>query len=1351
MQRRDFLKTTATTSLGLSLLPGFVRPGLLAAPSDAFRQGNLGVATDDALAQGFLTPPASAKPYTFWQWMNGNITREGITLDLEAMQQMGLGGAYIFNNGVGIPRGPVDYASTVWLELVEHAAQEAQRLGLQLSLHNAPGYSGTGGPWITPENSMQQLVWTETLVHSTGRPRVAVVLPRPQAKHGYYRDAYVLAYPSLPVETSSMWEQVRRATLDGKALNVNVLQDIDTEKVIRMVPAAAAKTPAALLLEFVQPYEARAITLQRQPEAPLDPHDGPRDYPPVFRLEASDDGQTFRSVAEVRMPALRAMDVPGVAAFPAVKARYFRLSTGSPTYLSEVALHQAPRLPDWPAKTGYGEFAAEMVGREEWPAEQVIGPDKVVDVTRFLDQQGKLTWAAPPGRWTIVRIGHTTTGEVVAAAPESGIGLECDKYRKEALNTHFETLLVPIITRLKPYVGHSFVGLHTDSWEAGKQNWTRDFPADFQQRQGYDLRPYLLAMTGRVVESIDVTERFLTDVRRTFADLLAENYYGHFRTLCHAHGLQFSGEPYGDGNFDSLQVAGQLDTPLGEFWTRYTYGGIDYIRLAASAAHLYGSPVAGAEAYTGEPRTSKFTDYPYSLKAEGDWMMTMGINRFLLHVMVHQPHPSAQPGMTMGPFGTHFDRNSTWMRQMHGWTGYLTRAQYLLQQGRFVADLCYYKGDIINAKLPGNAILRPAVPLGYAADITGREALLSRFSVQNNRIALPDGLSYRLLVLPPAHALSVEVLRKVCDLVKAGAQVLVQEPPTTVPGLSAQRKAASEATTGEATLQALVQEIWGNLDGKAVTERPLGQGRIFRGVPLEKLLPKLGAQPDFDYTSPRNDTAVHYIHRQVGETDVYFIANRHRRVEELVCSFRAARQQPELWDAETGRVIAPAVFETEVGRTCLPIRLEPAGSVFVVFRKPAAPSVASLMREGKVVLSSKPYGAPVAAPHADVQDDFSISLWAKPDVMMLPGRGLLFYPAAGAVVYGAGHAACALAAGLNGVRLLERTDRLTEVLFAEQPLTGWTHLALVYRGGVPTVYLNGQVAGQGKKSSAIVHPGLHTPAALEQDMVFFEGDSTEPLLLREVLSEAQVLAQYQQGLPDELSLPTVELVQGTAGQRQMLQVWKPGTYELQPVAGGRARRVRVRHVPAPRPVTNPWQISFLGKGPGVPKPVVLPQLQSWHKQEDFNVRHFSGTAVYRTILELPTQALTVGQRLYLDLGRVAALAEVKLNGEELGQVWKPPFRVEITSAARAGQNAVEVRVTNLWPNRLIGDEHLPVEAEYEPWGAIKQLPAWYRNGQPKPGPRTAFSTWRVFAKTDPLLESGLLGPVRVLTAVERMI
>lgn len=1345
MHRRSFLKTTAATSLGVGLLPSFLRPELLAVPV-RLPSGSLLIAADDALGQGFLNPPASAKPCTFWKWMNGNISREGITLDLEAMKQMGLAGIFLFNAATDIPRGPADFAGPAWTELLEHTLRESQRLGLELSMHNAPGYSGTGGPWITPATSMLQMVWTEAQVRSNGRQVVQAKLAQPLTKRSFYQDTFVLAYPSLLVETTSMWTQLRRITLDGQPVDAGILRDVDVETHLRMVPANGQ--PAILLLEFTQPYEARAISLHRRPEAPLDPNDGPRDYPPRFRLEASDDGQTFRPVADIQSPALREMDVASAQSFPAVKARYFRLVTAQPSYLSDLTLHQGPRLPFWPAKTGTAEYDDTMRTTEEVAAELVIAPDKVLNISQYLDSQGRLNWKAPAGSWTVVRLGYTTTGEVCAAAPDSGQGLQCDKYSKAGLDAHFNGFLTPLIARMKPYVGKSFTGLHTDSWEAGKQNWTPNLPTEFQQRQGYDLVPYLLTMTGRIVGSVDQTERFLWDLRRTFADLLSENYYGYYRTRCHAVGLKFSGEPYGDGNFDSLQVAQNLDTPLGEFWTRYTYGGIDYIRLVSSAAHLYGSPVAMAEAFTGEPRTSKFTDYPYSLKSEGDWMFAMGVNRLLFHTFAHQPHPTAKPGMTMGPFGMHFDRNSTWAQQAHGWTGYLARAQFLLQQGNFVADLCYFKGDTFSAKLPGNAILRPVVPLGYAADITGRDALLTRFSVQNNRLTLPNGLSYRLLILPTVAALSVEVLRKVRELIQAGASVLVQEPPTTVPGQAGFGK-PGETATSEAALRTLVQEIWGNLDGKTVTEHSVGPGKVFRGVPLETLLPQLGVQPDFEYSSLRNDTALHYIHRRLDDADIYFISNHHRRTEDVVCTFRVAGRQPELWDAETGRQLAPAVFVTEGGRTRLPIQLAPSGSVFVVFRRAAVPQVAGLLLDDKPLLASKVLAAAVAALYADVQNDFSITLWAKPDVLALPGRGFLFYPPAGAAVYGSGHAACALTAGLNGVRVFERTDRLTEVVFAEQKLTGWTHLALVYREGQATLYINGKTVAQGKKSASIVHPGLHTPAALEQFMVFFEGDKTEPQLSREALSEAQVQALYQQGLPEELALPAVELTQDATGHNLRLRAWQAGNYELQPVGEGRARRVRVRSIAAPQLLSQPWQVSFQGSGVGIPKPITLPALASLHQHPDFEVRHFSGTAVYISTFEL--RKPDEDQRLYLDLGRVSILAEVKLNGQELGQVWKAPFRLDITPAVRVGQNTLEVRVTNLWVNRHIGDEYLPAEADYQPWGAIKKLPNWYRQGQPKPGARTLFSTWHEFDKTDPLLESGLLGPVRILTAVEKTI
>lgn len=1310
------------------LLLGVGAAGLLPGrPSESAASGDM-----DAV---FAEPPASALPHTYWMWMNGNVTKEGITLDLEAMRRGGIGGFFIYNNALGIPRGPIEYASEAWYDMVHHAVKEAHRLGLQAYMHNAPGYSGTGGPWIAPEFSMQELVWTETRIDAGGPVRVQ--LPLPPARRNYYRDAFVVAYPSLPVETALMRDRVVNASVNGQPVDKTVLWDGSRRHKLRIEPAASGQ-PGVLLMEFDAPFQARAITIYRSPEDPRDPYDGPRDYPPAITLQVSGDGTKFTDVCRVRMPALRSMNSPGVQSFTPVTGRYFRILSATPTWIAGVELHSGPRLPDWAAKANAapaGPAVADRVGED--PA-LAIDPRTVRDIGGFLDENGVLQWDAPVGRWTVLRMGHTTTEGEVAAAPDSGRGLECDKFRKEAVDLHFTAHLDPLFARLGPLVGSSFAGLLIDSWEAGKQNWTIGFPEEFRHRRQYDLVPYLPAMTGRIVGSAAESEKFLFDVRRTHAELLAANYYGHFQTRCHEHGLRLAAEPYGDGTFESLQVAEHLDLTAGEFWVRYTYGAKSYIDLAACVTHALGQKIAGAEAFTGAPLTSRWTEYPYALKAEGDWMYSLGVNRLIFHTFVHQLHPTARPGMTMGPFGTHFDRNSTWIEKQSGWTKYLARVQAILQEGRPVTDVCWLKSEEPTSGVPdvrGGAL---AVPVGFAADVIGSDTLLGRLRMENGRIAIGDYASYRCMVAPAMRYLSVPVARKLRDLVAAGMWLAMERQPEGAPGLSGQPRADAE-------VRRLSHELWGDVDGAAVKQRQFGSGMLLVGLPLREVFDKMKLAPDFEYSAQRQDAAIHFAHRRIDGAEVYFVANQLRRRERLVCTFRVDGLRPELWDPEHGQIQFAAIYERLPGRMKVAFELQPSGSVFVVFRSPCGDAKPlSVSRAGIPLSSTELFDQPDSAPYGGLADDFTLLMWAQPDTYATANRSFLIFPPEG----GSEHVTAGVSAGQNGVTLWERgRGAARPVLEVKEPLAGWKHLAVAYRGGQPAVFIDGVQRGSGQKPAYPVRPGLHAPAAEEQFMKYFEGNMTAPELIREALPESEIRARFLAGPPDPELPSSIELTADAAG-KLTARVWQSGRYQI--TGGPQAVALHVTEALRPVLLEGEWQVQF-PPGSGAPAGLTLPSLISWHKHPDFNVRHFSGTAVYRKTIQTGADAVGGGRRLFLDLGRVDVMAQVRINGQDLGVLWKPPYRVDISPWVRPGSNALEIAVTNLWPNRLIGDEYLPVENEYGVHGPIVRLPDWYRDGKPKPGGRVTFSVWHHYSRNDPLLASGLAGPVRLLPAVERQI
>jgi hypothetical protein len=1322
MQRRKFLKHTLITSAGILTAPLISRAGWFAA-------GGTGVSTAQEIEKYFVNAPDAARPWVFWQWMNGNITEDGITLDLEAMKRMGIGGAIVFNAATGIIRGPVDYASEAWIQATVHAAKEAGRLGLEIAIHNSPGYSGCGGPWVTPEMSMQELVWTETLVQHTETANL--LLKRPYAKQGYYRDAFVIAYPALAAEQVLMKDVLLKISFNGTEVDKDILTDGNPETKIRLTAAGTQKGIA--LFEFSQAFEARAVSILRKAEIPHDLFDGPRDQPPVLQIESSNDNKNWKPAGTLSMPALREMDTPGILSFPAVKAIYFRLISSSDTWISDVQFHSGPRLGGWTGKTNYtgGSLAAETPAVT--PAE-LIDPAAVIDISAKMDAAGHLKWKAPAGKWTILRLGHTTTGEEPAAHPDSGKGLEIDKLRKDALDFHFRVFLDPLLSKMKPYIGKGFKAITVDSWEAGKQSWTPALPKEFKERKKYDIIPWLPALTGRIVGSTEDTERFLWDVRKTHAALLSENFYGHYQQLCKARGLEFYAEPYGDGTFDSLQVAQHLDITMSEFWTRYIYGSDVTSKQAAAAAHVYGKKIVAAEAFTAMPATSKWTDYPYSLKAEGDYFFTLGVNRLVFHTFVHQPYTTAKPGMTMGPFGMHMDRNNSWAEQSCGWTAYVKRSQYLLQQGLTVADACYLKGDEPASGVPDTYQFMPD---GYVADVIGPDGL-NRCSVKDQVIVLPDGMSYRVCILAELKQLLPTTLTKLKELVADGMILVVANKPL--------RSYGHEYTDEQ--LVKSVNELYGDLDGRNVTEVSYGKGKVIWRAPVSAIFDSLSVAPDFRYTAENPDATIHYIHKKLADMEYYFVSNHRRRHEKAYCSFRIKDLQPEIWNAETGEMYPAAVYEQAENRTAVSLELEPAGSLFIVFRHRRKSLYAAILKEGKTVYPFN-FNRAKADPFPGIQNNFSISLWAKPDTFAHGGRSMLFHPPEGEAVYGAGHAAVGLAAGQNGVFLYERTKGTAkQVLASGLPLAGWSHLVLVYRNGNPAVYIDGRLAAEGIGSGRIIHPGLHTPPAVNQFSSYFEGEHTPPKLYTEVLTAEKIKGIYLAGLPAPELPEGIAVKQHTAAGHPEALIWSNGKYTLQNQQG------KSIHITAgdcrTAIVSTPWKVKFPVES-GVAAVITLPKLISLRLHPDFDVQHFSGTATYMNQLTLTKKDMAKGCRLYLDLGRVEVLAEVTVNGKSLGQVWKTPYRIDMSEVLKIGLNDVEIRVTTLWANRLIGDEYLPVENPYSEHGFIEQFPEWYTKNQPKPGKRKTFAVWKNFKATDPLLESGLLGPVRLITAVHQIL
>lgn len=1128
-----------------------------------FAQGNHGIRNN------FADPDFEYGPWVFWMWMNGNITKEGITLDLEAMHDIGVSGAVLFTSNAGIPQGKVEYGSREWIDCNKHMFSEAKRLNMQIMLHNGPGYSVTGGPWITPENSMQQLVWSETVVSGNSQGQ-KIQLPQPYAKMGYYEDAIVIAYPALKGENRPMQSVLKNVKINGTDADKAVLFDFNYDNYLE-INIPSKKDKGELVFEFDEPFEASSLVVRRKhTEPPYHPYDGPRDNPPVLTLEYSDDGIRYFPVCKVNMPEMRELDLPTSQNFKSLKAKFYKLSTNKNTQLTELFLYTAPRLEDWANKAGFTAKGnrKEDLSEKNISSEYIIDPAKVFDITRFMLPDGTLDMAIPEGNWTILRFGHTTTGEENAAGPFNATGLECDKLNKKGIQAHYDRFLGNILEEMKEFCGNSFYGITVDSWEAGTQNWTKGFEKEYYLRHQKSIIPYMPAFTGRMVGSTYATERFLAGIRQTCATMLAENYHRELRDICHQHNLCFLNESYGDGPFNSLEAGKYADIPAGEFWAHGLYGGSHTNNQAGYLARIGNKKIAAAEAFTAMPDLSKFTEYPAAMKGEGDWMYCNGINRLMFHTYAHQPHPAAKPGMTMGPFGTHMNRNQTWWKQSKPYMDYLRRCQLILQEGEFIS---------------------------------------------NNSPWVPPG----------------------CE-----------DDPT-------QKK------------------------------------------------------NDFSYFSLDENAMINYIHKRKDGTYYYFIANNKRSPERIMAVFDMNGKQPELWYPETGEQYPVHNYTIENGRTIIPLNLNAAESVFVVFDKtPQQPSVWNDEKDLRQIEKKR-------QSFSDIYDSFTVSVWLRPDVIAAGGRSYVLYPQNGERLYGKGHATIGLAVGQDGIKIFEQAgDQAEQVLKIEKKIEGWSLINLVYDDGIPIVYLNGERIKQGVKSSYKVHSSGNELSEKDPMITVFQGEYSTPVTKSTVISRKESLQMYKAGKPMD---------------RQIIF------------------QNKIRNIDSDRiiPIDTPWVITF-PENTGAPEQITEKELKSLHVHSNAGVRYFSGTATYHTNMRVPENFKEQNDRLILDLGNVAFFAETVINGKSISTSWKAPYMADITDHVIPGENRLEIKVTNLWTNRLIGDEFLPAENEYDKWGESEKLPEWYTDNQPYKGKRNTFVTWKQYDKNGPLTESGLIGPVRIM-------
>ncbi len=940
-------------------------------------RGQQTVSTKPSLEEGFRNPPDTARPRVWWHWMNGNVTTEGIDLDLEWMHRVGIAGFQNFDVALSTPQ-VVDkrliYMTPPWKEAFLQALKKGDSLGFEMAVAGSPGWSESGGPWVKPSQAMKKLVWSETSIEG-GVPFHGRLAPAPtqtgpfgnlaaadpMAMLGsdkapkavdFSSDVAVIAVRELSDRHSMEELEPKVSSISGAIPHAELLWDADLNQSVS-IPIAPPGKQSWVQFDFGKPTTIRAITYApggfRNPFAAFggETNDGPV-------LESSDDGTLYTSI--VRVPTFGA--VQHTLDFAPRTARYFRLTftektSGSappfdmddapfqfPTVtthdIAELQLHTEGRVNRFEEKAAFAAIP-DLYGSSTQPVDRgsVIQKADVVNLTASLHPDGTLDWTPPPGHWLVLRFGYSLTGITNHPAPTEATGPEVDKLNRADVTAYFNHYLDNYRDATGGLMGKN--GLRyvvNDSWEAGTQNWTDEMVQEFRRRRGYDPLPWLPVMTGRIVSSAEDSDRFLWDVRKTIADLVAENHYGTLAAILHQRGMGMYGESHESGRAtigDGMEMKRAVDVPMSAMWAQRPgvnqdlFGYNADVRESASVAHIYGKEIVAAESLTAA--ASPWGWCPATLKPTADKELAMGLNRFMIHSSVHQPLIEKAPGLALGPYGQWFNRNENWAEQAQPWITYLSRSAWMLQQGRFVADIAYFYGEDSNL----TAIFAnksPAVPQGYNFDYINADALIHELETKNGELTTKSGMHYRVLALDPYSShMSLPVLRAIQRLVRDGA-VVVGEKPISTPSLADDDK----------QFEAIAAEMWG-------AKSSYGKGHILHGMPLAEALNSLSITQDFSYAKPASstssDTEVLFVHRKLDDGDVFYVDNRKSHRENIQAEFRVVGRAAELWHADTG-MMETTSYRIANGRTSIPLTLEPYEAVFVVFRRPTQSSLLAI-------------------------------------------------------------------------------------------------------------------------------------------------------------------------------------------------------------------------------------------------------------------------------------------------------------------------------------------------------------------------------------------------------------------------
>lgn len=883
----------------------------------------LGKPFGDADRKSFSTPARIHYPETWFHYIGGNVSKEGITADLEAIAAAGISGVQLFHGQFGdkwpATGDPIACLSDRWEEAVRHTADECRRLGLRFTMQNCPGWAMAGGPWISPENAMRTLVYSTTYLSGDGAEGIKLPLPEPsEPEWRDYRDIAVLAFPTpagdltplVPIEVTSTDNLPWKDLLSGDCSHISLSPSQDKGYTFEV---AFDGTPTVRTIVFPS-VESLSHAWCYDPDI-------------HFTVQAITGDNESLTILDTEIPASNWQDGSplSLACREAEGAKAYRVTIRNGHYadLRRIRFLTAALKNNWEAEAA--QTLRDVVRSGEHVHQNdaaYISSAEIVDISKYMSPDGTLSWKAPrSGKWTVMRLGHVNAGRRNGPAPEEGTGWECDKLSPAGAETHF----AGYIGRLADGTlnGGALNGMLLDSWECGTQTWTPAMEEEFAATAGYALRNMLPALTGYIIDSPETTARFLNDWRCTISRLYTDNFYRRISDLGHKKGLTVAYETAAGDVFpaDIMEYFKFADIPMCEYWQPFTEGYVGWlnfkpIRPAASAAHLYGKPRLAAEAFTSFELT--WNEHWEKLKEVADYHAVEGVTHNVFHTYTHNPQIGyLQPGSSFGAgIGTPFLRGQTWWRHMPAFTSYMARCSYMLERGKPVTDVLWYLGDEITHK-PSQFT---SFPDGFRYDYCNPDVLLNRLKVKDGKLVTPEGLEYKLLWLGDNRRMRPETIERLLALIRAGATVAGNAPevPATLSG-------------GEKTMARFkksVEKIWGKSADEVVT--PIGKGRIIAGADIETALALAGLQPDVK-------GGVRWIHRTADGADWYFVTPQKGEAFNGSVSFRSGGNA-ELWDPITGKSV-PLAAKASDGYTSVDIDLPQGGSAFVVFdRSGSAPA-----------------------------------------------------------------------------------------------------------------------------------------------------------------------------------------------------------------------------------------------------------------------------------------------------------------------------------------------------------------------------------------------------------------------------